>query len=63
MEIRFSGGKIIVRRRKNGVQPAIFIIKDGYVYMICITPSMDFDISNEGVVGERYDENGKWVGG
>ena len=58
----FENAKMIIEKRKNGVQPAIFIIEKDNVYMLTITPNGDFDITNEGKIGERYDENGNWCG-
>ena len=60
MKMCFENAKVIVETRKNGVQPAIFIIEDGNVHMVTITPDGNFEITNEGAVGERYNENGNW---
>jgi len=61
--MEFDNAKIIVQKRKNGLQPAIFIIdEENTVHMVTITPDRNFDITNEGHIGERYDENGNWVG-
>ena len=56
----FLNTKVIVDDCKSGNQPAIFIIENEKVYMITITSSHSFRITDEGLVGERYDENGKW---
>lgn len=56
----FENCTVIIEQRKNGIQPAIIIIENGKVHIICITPNYDFDITDEGNVGERYDEYGHW---
>lgn len=58
----FEEAKIIVENRKNGIQPAIFVIENNRVYMITITPDHQFCMTDEGAIGENYDENGKWCG-
>lgn len=58
----FSRANVIIENRKNGVQPAIFIIENNRVYLVTVTPSYTFWVTDEGAVGERYDENGKWCG-
>ena len=58
----FEKAKVIVENRESGIQPAIFIIEDGRVYMITITPDHQFYMTDEGAVGENYDEDGKWCG-
>ena len=60
--MEFNNAKVIIEKRQNGLQPAIFIIENGIVHMVTITPDHNFDITNEGYVGERYDENGNWCG-
>lgn len=60
--MEFNNAKVIVQKRKNGVQPAIFIIENGYVFMITTTPDHNFDITDCSAVGENYDENGNWCG-
>lgn len=59
---KFIKAKVIIENRNNGVQPAMFIIEDGRVHMVTITPDHQFYITDEGPVGERYDEHGKWCG-
>lgn len=55
--------KVIIEPRAKGVEPAIIAIDgDGRVRMITITPDRNFDITDEGAVGERYDHDGKWCG-
>ncbi|MEE1505087.1 MAG: hypothetical protein UGF89_12695 [Acutalibacteraceae bacterium] len=62
MKTEFKNAKVTVEKRQHGKQPAIFIIENGKVYMITTTPDGDFNVTDEGVVGERYDENGNWCG-
>jgi len=59
---KFINAKVIIEPRKGGKQPAIFIIEDGKVHMVTVTPDHNLYITDEGKVGERYDENGKWCG-
>ena len=55
--------KVVIEPRAKGVEPAIIVIDtDGRVQMITITPDRNFDITDEVVVGERYDHDGKWCG-
>lgn len=56
----FNEANIIIENRKNGIQPAIFIFENDRVYMATITPDHQFCLTDEGVIGERYDENGAW---
>ena len=58
----FSKANIIIENRKNGVQPAMFIIEDERIYMVTITPDYQFSITDEGLVGEKYDKSGRWCG-
>lgn len=59
---RFTKADVVVEKRKNGVEPAIFVFEKGRVYMITIRPDYDFTITDEGMIGERYNELGQWVG-
>lgn len=55
--------KVIIEPRANGIEPAIIVIDgEDKVRMITITPDRNFDITDEGIVGERYDHDGKWCG-
>ena len=59
----FNNARVIIKKRRNGLQPAIFIIDDdGIVHLVTITPDHNFVTTNEGLIGERYDENGNWCG-
>lgn len=58
----FENAKVIVQKRKCGLQPAIFIIDKDNVKMVTITPDHNFEVTDEGIIGERYDENGNWCG-
>ena len=60
--MEFNNAKVIIEKRRNGLQPAIFIIENDTIHMVTITPDCNFDITNEGPIGERYDENGNWCG-
>ena len=60
MKLDFENAKVIIQPRKNGVQPAIFIIENCKVHLVAITPDRNFDITDEGIVGERYDKDGNW---
>lgn len=60
--MEFNNAKVIIQKRKNGLEPAIFIVENDNVNMITITPDHNFIITNEGPIGARYDENGNWVG-
>ena len=60
--LTFKDAKIIVENRKKGIQPAIFIFSNDRVSMITISADDQFVVSDEGLIGERYDENGKWCG-
>lgn len=62
MKTDFNNAKVVIKKRKNGKQPAIFITEKDRVYIVGITPNHNFDITDEGIVGERYDENGNWCG-
>ena len=62
MKNEFKNAKVIVNKRKNGVQPTIFIIENDSVYIVVNTPDHNFEITYEGIIGERYDENGNWCG-
>lgn len=64
--LSFTNCDIIIEKRHNGKQPAIFI-KDSKnkIHMVCITPEYDFDMTDEGIDGTRYHfESDKviWVG-
>lgn len=58
----FNNARVIVEKRINGIEPAIFIIEKDKIYMVAITPDGNFSITDEGYIGERYDENGNWCG-
>lgn len=60
MKDNFNNAKVVIEKRKNGKQPAIFITEKDKIYMVIVTPDGDFDITDEGAVGDRYDENGNW---
>lgn len=62
MKKNFSKANVIIENRKNGIQPAMFIIEDNRVHMVTITPDHQFSITDEGSVGERYDQQGRWCG-
>ncbi len=62
MKKEFDKAKVVVEKRVHGKQPAIFITENDRVYMITTSPDGDFDITDEGIVGERYDESGRWCG-
>lgn len=62
MITKFTNADVIVEPRANGVEPAIFIIENGIVHMILITPDGNITISNEGPVGTRYTADGVWCG-
>lgn len=62
MKTDFNKAKVTVEKRCHGKQPAIFIVENDRVYMITNTPDGDFNITDEGIVGERYDKNGNWCG-
>ena len=62
MKKNFLKADVIIENRKHGVQPTMFIIENGRVYMVTITPDHQFYITEEGYVGERYDEQGRWCG-
>lgn len=62
MKMNFTKADIRIENRKNGVQPAMFIFEDGKVYMVTITPDHQFIVSDEGLIGEKYDETGKYCG-
>lgn len=62
MKTDFKDAKVSIEKRHHGKQPAIFIVENDRVYMITTTPDGDFNITDEGIVGERYDENGDWCG-
>lgn len=61
MKKNFCNASVVIENRKAGVQPALFITENGKVYMVTITPDQQFQVTDEGAVGERYDENGKWA--
>ena len=56
-----KNGKILkIENMDNGVQSAIIILgTDNHVYLITVTPSAKFCITNEGLLYEKYDENGE----
>lgn len=58
----FENAKVIIQKRECGLQPAIFIIDKDNVKMVTITPDHNFEITDEGIIGERYDESGNWCG-
>ena len=60
VKTEFKDAKVIINKRKNGIEPTIFIIEDNIVYMVTSTPDRNFYITNEGSVGTRYNENGEW---
>ncbi|MDF2879628.1 MAG: hypothetical protein K0R54_185 [Clostridiaceae bacterium] len=56
--------KIIkAENRVNGVQPAILLHNEqnNHLYMVTISADYQFNITDEGVVGERYDLNFNYV--
>lgn len=59
MKKKFTNANVLIDQTK-GVEPTIFIIEDGRVYIIGITPDYKFDLSDEGMVGEKWDEHGNW---
>ena len=63
MTNNFSRANVIIKNKEDGVQPAIFIIDNkGVVHMITITPDHKFTMSDEGIVGEKYNEFGEYCG-
>ena len=44
------------------IEPAMFIIENGKVYMVVATPGRDLYVTSEGFIGERYNEFGQWCG-
>lgn len=62
MKKNFTKADVIIENGKNGVQPAIFIIENGRVSMVTITPDHRFYVTDEGPIGERYNEQGRWCG-
>ena len=62
MKTDFKNAKVSIEKRHHSKQPAIFIVENDRVYMVTTTPDGDFNITDEGIVGERYDENGNWCG-
>lgn len=62
--VKFENATVIVEKRTGGVQPAIFIVENGDVKLITITPDHNFDITDEGKLGDRWDISGdgkvKW---
>lgn len=58
---KYEKCNVIIKNGEDAIQPAIFIICEDNIYMITITTDHKFKISHEGIVGEKYDENGIWV--
>ena len=58
----FENTRIVIEEGNNKNRPSIFIISDGRVHSVTTTPDNNFYITDEGRIGERYDENGKWCG-
>ncbi len=58
-----QNGKILkIENMNNGVQSAIIILgTDNHVYLITVTPTSKFCITNEGLLNEKYDENGELI--
>ena len=61
MKKEFIDSTVLIKQ-KRGIEPVIFVIENGNVYIIGITPDCRFDLTYEGIVGERYDKNGNWCG-
>lgn len=36
------------------------LFENNRVYIICITPDLRFDISDEGEIGDKWDIDGNW---
>lgn len=60
MKKNFIDATVLVQNRENGIQPAMFIFENGRVYMVTITPDHKFEITDEGLIGDRYNEKGEW---
>lgn len=63
MKLNFENAKVVIQPRKGGLEPAIFITEGEKIYMVTIGPDSNFCISDEGNVGERYDNNGNYCEG
>ena len=62
MKKNFTEANVIIENRKGGIQPAMFIIENGKIYMVTITPDHQFSVTDEGMIGEKYNELGQWCG-
>lgn len=60
MKLNFENANVIIQPRKGGLEPAIFITEGDKIHMVTIGPDSNFCISDEGNVGERYDNNGNY---
>ena len=55
-------GKILKVDNMNGVQSALVIKgRDNHIYILTSTPTCKFLISDEGEIGERYNEKGEFL--
>lgn len=61
-KIVFPSAKVIVKNREDGIQPSMFVISNNRVHMITATPDQKFKVTDEGLVGERYNFEGNWCG-
>lgn len=50
-----------VEHRQCGLQPCMFLEKDNHIFMVTCSNDFDFNITDEGEVGENYDRNGKYL--
>lgn len=55
-----NGTVLKIENMNSGIQSAIVILgTDGHIYLITVTPTAKFCITNEGLLYEKYDENGE----